>query len=160
MEESGFYSVVGLVLALLFTAVMGACMLAVLYTDFAQSGGFVNPQEKTRLVIAAISGGGAALISWWMQRFAETRGFTTRFVYGVLIYLVVFCALGGLIELGYGAVTSQGPIDFSLSGIYFLSLGAFYTFAISLMGSSALAIAGLMVAAGLILALVGPRRIY
>lgn len=160
MEESGAYTAVGFLLAVLFAAVMGLCVFAVLYTDFATSGGIVNDRERTTLRIVAIAGASAGLLAWWMQKFAATRSFPTRTIYGLLIYLLIFCALGGLFELGHGIVTSQGSVDFSLSGIYFLSLGAFYTFVISLLGESAIALIGLMLSAGLVLAAVGPRKIY
>ena len=160
MEESGLYTIVGFILAVLFAIVMGLCVFAVLYTDFLDSGGIVNDRERVTLRIVAIAGATAALIAWWLQTFAATRSFATRLIYGVLIYLVIFCALGGMLELGYGVITAQTSLDFSLSGIYFLSLGAFYTFVISLVGESIIAFIGLVIAAGIILAAVGPRRVY
>ena len=160
MEESGFYTIVGFILAVLFAAVMGLCVFAVLYPDFVDSGGIVNERERTTLRITAAAGASAAIISWWLQNFAATKSLPTRIIYGVLIYLLVFCALGGLFELGHGVFTSATPLDFSLSGIYFLSLGAFYTFAISLVGNSIFYFIGLMIAAGIILGVVGPRKVY
>lgn len=160
MEESGFYTVVGFILAVLFAAVMGLCVFAVLYPDFAASGGIVNARERTTLQITALAGASAALISWWMQNFAATRSLPIRIVYGILVYFLIFCALGGLFELVHGIATSATPLDLSLSGIYFLSLGAFYTFAISLVGDSIFAFIGLLIAAGVVLGMVGPRKVY
>lgn len=160
MEESGFYKAVGFVLALLFAMVMGLCVFAVLYADFAGSGGTVNERETTTLMITATTGAVAALSAWWLQKFIAARSFSTRFVYGVFIFLLMFCALGGLIEFTYGVVTGPGSVDLSPSELYFASLGAFYTFVIASLGSSMFAFAGLGLAAGLILAAVGPRRIY
>ncbi len=160
MEESGFYTTVGFILAVLFAAVMGLCVFAVLYTDFATSGGIVNDRERTTLRIVAIAGASAGLLAWWMQKFAAHRSLPIRLIYGLLIYMVIFAALGGLFEFGHGLIANPGSVDFSPSGLYFASLGAFYTFAISLLGESIFAIAGLLVAAGVILALVGPKKIY
>jgi len=159
MEESGFHSAVGFILAILFATVMGLSVFAVLYTD-ALSGGVINDQEKTTLTIAAMAGALAALISWLLQSFAAHRSFAVRLVYGLLIFLLIFCALGGLFKFSYGIATSQGSVDFSPSGLYFSSLSAFYAFAFSLFNSSLPAFLGLNFAAGLILASVGPRKVY
>ena len=101
-----------------------------------------------------------ALLSWLLQKYAAHRGLAIRIIYGVLIYFLLFAGIGGLLELGYGVFTHTGTIDFSLSGIYFLSLGAFYGFAISMVGQPLLWMIGLFLSAGIILALVGPRKIY
>lgn len=160
MEESGFYRLVGLFLAVAFAGVMGLCALAVLYTDFSISGGVLNDRERVTLRIVALAGASAGIISWIMQRFAEHRSFGVRLLYGLTVYVLVFCALGGLFELISGMFSGPGSIDWSPSGLYFLSLGAFYSFTISLLGDSILALIGLMLSAGIILAAVGPRRIY
>lgn len=160
MEESGFHRLVGFALAVLFAAVMGLCAVAVLYTDFTASGGLLNDKERATLRIVALAGGSAALVAWWMQKFAAHRAFGTRLLYGVTVYFLVFCALGGLFELVSGVSGGSGSVDWSPSGLYFLSLGAFYSFTISLLGNSLLPLIGLMIAAGLILAAVGPRKIY
>ncbi|RME95081.1 MAG: hypothetical protein D6773_18800 [Alphaproteobacteria bacterium] len=160
MEESGFYKVVGFILAILFAVVIGLCVFALLYTDFAQSGGIINDRERTTLRIAASAGAIAAILTWLLQSFAAHRSFATRFFYGLIVFVLVFSALGGLFELVHAMVTSPTPVDLSLSGIYFASLSAFYAFAISLVGSSIPAFIGLVLAAGLILAAVGPRRVY
>jgi hypothetical protein len=160
MEDSGFYRAVGFILALLFAIVFGLCIFAILYSDFALSGGTVNDRERTTLQIAATAGATAALLSWVLQKYAAHRGFGIRVIYGLLIYLLLFAAIGGMLELGYGITTNTGTIDFSLSGLYFLSYGAFATFAINLIGAQALWIVGLIIFAGLFLGAVGPRKIY
>jgi hypothetical protein len=160
MEESGSYRLVGFFLAIMFAAVMGLCALAVLYTDFTALGGVLNDRERATLRIVALAGASAGLIAWGLQKFAAHRSFAIRLIYGLAIYLLVFCALGGLFELLSGIIGGPGSVDWSLSGLYFLSLGAFYGFTISLLGNSVLALLGLMLAAGIILAAVGPRTIY
>ncbi len=160
MEESGVYTAVGFVLAVLFAAVMGLCVFAILYADFAQSGGLVNDRERIILRITAIAAASAALLSWWLQKFAATRSFPVRFLYGMLIYPVVFTALGSLMELIQKIISKPGAMTFSLSDFYFDSLSAFYAFVIDLVGSSLVPLVGLVFAAGVILAAVGPRRIY
>lgn len=160
MEESGFYTAVGFVLALLFAAVMGLCVFALLYTDFAQSGGIVNDRERATLAVTAAAAASAGLISWWLQSFAAHRGVVTRFIYGTLTYLLLFCAFGGLLELANSLINAPATVDLSFSGLYWSSLGAFYSFTINMLGRALPPLIGLMVAAGLILAMVGPRRIY
>ena len=160
MEESGLYTVVGFVLAVLFAIVMGLCVFAILYADFAQSGGIVNDRERSILRITAIAAASAALLAWWLQRFAATRSFGVRFFYGMLIYPVVFTALGSMMELVQKIVSKPGAMTFSFSDFYFDSLSAFYAFVIDLVGNALLPLIGLVFAAGLILAAVGPRRIY
>ena len=160
MEETGFYTVAGFILAILFAAVLGLCIFAILYAEFAQSAGTVNDRERTTLIIAATAAALAALISWLLQKYAAHRGFGIRALYGLLIYLLLFAGLGGMLELGHGIATNTGTIDFSPSGLYFLSLGAFYSFAINLVGQQIFWIIGLFSSAGLFLAFVGPRKIY
>lgn len=160
MEESGLHRLVGVFLAVMFAAVMGLCAFAVLYTDFTELGGVLNDRERATLRIVALAGASAGLISWGLQKFAAPRSFAVRLIYGLAIYLLLFCALGGLFELVSGIISAPGSVDWSLSGLYFLSLSAFYGFTISLLGKSVLALLGLILAAGIILAAVGPRTIY
>ena len=160
MEESGFYTTVGFILVLLFAAVFGLSFFAILYSDFGQTGSTLNDRQSTTLTISATAAALAAILSWLLHKFAAHRGFVIRFIYGLVTYLLLFAALGGILELGYGIITGTGSIDWSLSGLYFLSYGAFAAFAINLIGQQILWILGLFVAAGLILALVGPRKIY
>lgn len=160
MEESGLHRLVGVILAVLFAIVMGLCALALLYTDFTVSGGLLNDRERATMRIAALAGASAGLIAWGLQKFAAHRSFGVRMVYGLTVYVLVFCALGGFFELVSGAINGPGSLDWSPSGLYFLSLGAFYSFTISLFGNSAFFLIGLMIAAGIILAAVGPRKIY
>lgn len=160
MEESGFHRLVGGFLAIMFAIVMGLCAFAVLYTDFTELGGVLNDRERVTLRIVALAGASAGLVAWGLQNFAAHRSFAVRLVYGVAIYVLVFCAFGGLFELISGIASGPGTVDWSPSGLYFLSLSAFYGFTISLLGESILALIGLMLAAGVILAAVGPRTIY
>ena len=44
MEQSGLDRAVGIVLALLFSAVMGLCLVAVLVADYMEPGRVVNEQ--------------------------------------------------------------------------------------------------------------------
>lgn len=159
MEQSGFSRSVGLVLALLFAAVMGMCLIAVLITDYMEPGRVMSEQARFTLRICGIAGALAALIAWWLQRFAAHRGFVVRLVYGLVIFLLVFTAIGGFLETINAYAFNPGPHDYSPSGLYWASLGAFYTFTFFLLSSFNPALLGVLLVPGPILALVGPREI-
>lgn len=156
MERSALAAFVGFVLALLFAATMGLSMTAVLVADFMQPGRIMSEQARQTLMLSAGAGCVAAILAWWMQRFAASRGLLMRFIYGVLVFTLIFLALGGVLEVGRNYVTNQGPHDYSPAGLYWASLGGFYTFAFSIVVPLKLALIGLLLAAGLFLALVGP----
>lgn len=159
MEQSGFDRAVGLTLALLFAAVMGACLIAVLISDYTEPGRIMSDQTRNTLKICGIAGAGAGLISWWLQGFAAHRGFLMRAIYGLVIFLLVFCALGGLLEVVSAYSSNTGQHDFSPSGFYWASVGSFYTFTIFILGSFNIGLLGVLLSPALILALVGPREI-
>lgn len=159
MEQSGFSRAVGFVLALLFAAVMGACLIAVLVTEYTEPGRIMSDQARNTLKICGIAGAGAGLIAWWLQGFAAHRGFLVRAIYGFVIFMVVFCALGGLLEVISTYASNTGQHDFSPSGLYWASVGSFYTFTIFIVGSFNIGLFGVLLAPALILALVGPREI-
>lgn len=159
MEQSGLSRAVGFVLAILFAAVMGLCLIAVLSSEYTEPGRVLSDQARNTLRTVGIAGAGAGLISWWLQRFAAHRGFLIRAIYGFVIFLLVFCAVGALLEVINNYALNPGQRDFSPSGLYWSSVGAFYTFAIFVLGSFRLGLIGVMIAPALILALVGPREI-
>jgi hypothetical protein len=158
MEHGGLGRAVGIVLALLFSAVMGACLIAVLVADYMEPGRIVNEQARVTLRICGIAGAITGLLTWWLQGYAASRGFIVRFIYGLVLFLLVFCALGGLLEVISNFILNPGPHDYSPSGLYWSSLGAFYTFALFLIGSSTPGLLVVLLAPGFILALVGPRE--
>lgn len=159
MEKSGFGRAVGFVLALLFAAVMGLCLIAVLVADYMEPGRVMSEQARVTLRICGIAGAAAGLLTWWLQRFAAHRAFMIRFFYGLVIFTLVFCALGGLLEVTSNFALNPGPHDYSPSGLYWASLGGFYTFALFLLGSVNPGLLVVLLAPGIILALVGPREI-
>lgn len=159
MEQSGFGQFVGFLLALLFAAVMGLCLIAVLVTDYSEPGRVMSEQARTTLKICGIAGAIAGLITWWLQGFAAHRGFFVRALYGFFIFLLVFCAVGGLLEVINAYAFNTGQHDFSPSGLYWASVGSFYTFTIFIVGSFNLGLLGVLLAPALILSLVGPREI-
>ncbi len=158
MVQSGLDRAVGIVLALLFAAVMGLCLIAVLVADYMEPGRIVNEQARVTLRICGIAGAIAGLLTWWLQGFAAHRAFIIRFIYAMVIFLLVFCALGGLLEVISNFMLNTGPHDYSPSGLYWASLGGFYTFALFLIGSSNIGLITVLLAPGIILALVGPRE--
>ncbi len=158
MEQSGFGRVVGFVLAGLFAAVMGLCLVAVLVADYMEPGRIVNEQARVTLRICGIAGASAGLIAWWLQGFAAHRAFIVRFFYAMVLFLLVFCAIGGLLEVISNFMLNPGPHDYSPSGLYWSSLGGFYTFALFLSVSFNPGLFVVLLAPGIILALVGPRE--
>ena len=158
MEQSGFDRMVGIVLAVLFSAVMGLCLIAVLVADYMEPGRIVNEQARVTLRICGIAGASAGLFAWWLQGFAAHRAFLIRFFYGLVIFLLVFCAFGGLLEVISNFMLNPGPHDYSPSGLYWSSLGGFYTFALFLSVSFNAGLLVVLLAPGIILALVGPRE--
>lgn len=159
MEQSGFGRAVGLVLALLFSVAMGLSLIAVLVADYMEPGRVMSEQARSTLRICGVAGASAALIAWWLQRFAAHRGLVVRFLYGLVIFLLVFCAVGALLEVGNNYAFNAGQHDYSPSGFYWASLGAFYTFTFFLVSSFNPGLLGVLLAPGIILALVGPREI-
>ncbi len=75
-----------------------------------------------------------------------------------MIFLLVFCAFGGLLEVISNFMLNPGPHDYSPSGLYWSSLGGFYTFALFLSVSFNAGLLVVLLAPGIILALVGPRE--
>ena len=159
MEQSGFGRAVGFVLAWLFAIVMGLCIFAVLIPDHMEPGRAISEQALLKFRIYGIAGGSAGLFAWWLQSFAAHRGFAIRFIYGLVIFLLVFASLGGLLEVGSNYLLNPGPHDFSPSGLYWASLGGFYTFAVFLLAPFKPGLLGVLLAPGVILAFVGPREI-
>lgn len=159
MEQSGFGRAVGFVLACLFAIVMGLCLFAVLVSVYMESGRAMSGQEQLTVRICGIAGASAGLLAWWFQSFAAHRGFAMRLIYGLVIFLLVFASLGGLLAVGSNFMLNPGPHDFSPSGLYWASLGGFYTFALFLLGSFNAGLLVVLLAPGIILAFVGPREI-
>ncbi|XSG82798.1 MAG: hypothetical protein ACPW61_03195 [Methyloligella sp. ZOD6] len=151
-------TVIGFILAILFAMVMGISMQAVLVGDYLQSQNVMNETTQATLRIAGFAGALAALLAWWAQRFAAARGLVVRFLYGLVVFVLAFVSFGGLLRVIYRLVSYPGRQDWSLSGLYFASLDDFYSFVIFMIGPSLPAYLMLLVAAGVYLALFGPRE--
>lgn len=158
MEKTLLDRAVGLVLALLFAAVMGLCVAAVLIADYVQPGQIMSQQARQTLTLCGIAGAIAGLASWWLQGFAAQRGLIVRFFYGLGIFMLVFAGTGGILEIVRNFMANPGPTDFSLGGVYWASLSGFYSFALFLVVPLRIALVGVLLAAGIILALAGPRE--
>ena len=159
MEQSGLDRAVGFFLALLFAAVMGMCLIAVLVTQYMEPGRVMSEQARITLQTCGIAGTTAGLLTWWLQRFAAHRGIAVRFFYALVIFLLAFCALGGLIGVISNFIYNPGPHDYSPTGLYWASVGGFYTFSLFLLGSFNPGLLVVLLSPGLILALVGPREV-
>ena len=158
MSNNGILSaIVGFILALAFAAVMGASSAAILVTDYMHAGRMMSEQARHTLAVCAIAGFLASLVAWWLQGFAAERGFFIRFINAVLTYTLSFGAIGGLLVVANNFITYPDNNDFSLGGLYSSSVGGFYTFALFVAVPLRIALIGLLVAAGLIIALVGPQ---
>jgi hypothetical protein len=158
MQSSLPALIVGLFLSLLFAAVMALSSAAILVTDFMEAGRPLTDQARQTLVLAAIAGGIAALLAWVLQNFVAGRRFFSRLVYAVPMYAVVFFAVGGLLVVMSNSYGNPNPQGWSLSELYTASVSGFYSFALFIFAPPRIAFFGLLVAGGLILALVGPRR--
>lgn len=158
MERSVLGLIVGLLLSLLFAGVMAASSAAILVAEFMQPGRALTDQARQTLILAGIAGGLAAILSWILQNFVASRGFFTRFAYAVPTYALAFFALGGMLVVMSNSYGNPNPKPFDLSELYSASVSGFYSFALFIFVPPRLPFFGLLLAAGLVLALVGPRR--
>jgi len=150
-------SVVGFILVAAFAIVMFVCTKALLVGDYMQPGSVMNEQTRHTLQIVGYAGGLAALAAWWVQQFAAGRGFLIRFLFGLFIFVLAFCSFGGFLRIIYSHVAYPNQQDWSLSGLYWTSLSDFYSFVLFMLVPPRVAYAALLIAAGLYLALFGPR---
>ena len=158
MNSSGIFAgLIGLLLALLFAGAMGLSSAAILVTDYMHAGRMMSDQARHTLAICAIAGFLASLTAWWLQGFAADRGFFIRFINAALTYSLAFGAVGGLLVVANNFISYPNSNDFSPGGLYSASVGGFYTFALFVAVPLRIALAGLLLAAGLIIALVGPQ---
>lgn len=158
MDNALLSRLVGLILAVLFATVFGVSIAAVLISDFMQPDKLISESARQTLAVCGIAGFLASLAAWWLQRYAVGRGFVVRFFYALGIFVLLLGGFGGLLEVLRKIVTAPGGIDWSPGGLYWSSLGGFYTFALFLLVPLRPAMFGLWLAAGLIIATVGPRR--
>lgn len=158
MKRGPFALIVGLLLAALFSGVMAVTSAAVLVTEFMEPGRALTDQARQTLVVAAIAGGLAALLAWVLQNFVASRGFFTRFAYAVPTYALAFFALGGMLVVMSNSYGNPNPQGFDLSELYSASVSGFYSFVLFIFAPPRLAFLGLLLGAGFILAVVGPRR--
>jgi hypothetical protein len=159
MANLGISAVIGFILALLFASVMGISSAAVLITDYMHPGRIMSDQARTTLILCAVAGFLAALFAWWLQSFASERGFVIRFLYALITYTLSFGAIGGLLVVASNFILNPAHQDFGLSGLYGASVGGFYTFMLFIGVPLRIGLAGLLLAAGLIIAIVGPRHV-
>ncbi len=151
-------TVIGFILAILFAVVMGISMQAILVGEYLQSQNIMSETTQVTVWIAGFSGALAALLAWWAQRFAAMRGFLVRFVFALFIFMVAFFSFGGLLRVIWTHVTYPNQQDWSLTGLYFASINDFYTFVLFLLGQNLPAYLILALAAGIYLAVFGPRE--
>ena len=156
MDKVTFGNVVGFVLAILFAAVIGVSMWALLLGDYVNT--FMNEQTRHTLRIVGFAGALAALVTWWVQSFAAKRGFVVRFLFALFIFVVAFCSFGGLLRFIYIHATYPSQQDWSLTGMYLASLNDFYTFLLDMLLPPRPAYAALAVVAAIYIAWFGPRE--
>ena len=158
MEKVTFNSIVGFVLAVAFAIVMAICMNAVLAGDYMQPNSVMNDTTRNTLHIVGYAGGLAALVAWWVQQFAASRGFLVRFLFALFVFVVAFCSFGGLLRFIYIHATYPNQQDWSLTGMYLASLNDFYTFLLDMFLPPRPAYAALSLAAAIYIAWFGPRE--
>lgn len=156
MSESFFSRAVGGLLAIAFALVMGISVAAVLIPSSAGVARVMSDQERQLVILTGLAGGIAALLAWMVQKFAASRGFLIRFVYALLIYVLMFVALGGLLRAGYNYATKSGQ-DWSVGGMYGATVNQFYSFALDFVMQPVPALGALLLAAGFYIAIFGPR---
>jgi hypothetical protein len=158
MQRITLDNAVGFTLAVLFAIVMGVSMRAILVGDFMTPGKLMSEQVRQTLQITGLAGGLAALLAWWLQGFAAERGFVIRLLFGVAIFSIAFWSLGGLLRVIFGYINYPNQQDWSVTGLYWASIGNFYTFVVDMLVPLRIAFFALLLTAGLYLAVVGPQR--
>jgi len=156
MEKVTFTKVVGFVLAAAFAIVIGVSMWALINGDYMNT--VMNTQTQHTVRIVGFAGLLAALLTWWCQRFAATRGFLVRMLFALFIFVVAFCSFGGLLRFIYIHAIYPSQQDWSLTGMYLASLNDFYTFLLDMLIPPRPAYAALAVAAAIYVAIFGPRE--
>ena len=157
MEKVSFDNVVGFILALFFALVIGVSMRALLIGDYMQPNNAMNEHTRQTLQIVGYAGGLAALVAWWVQQFAASRGFVIRFLFALVIFVLAFLSFGGLLRVLYLMITYPNQLDWSPTGLYWSTLNDFYTFVVFMLVPPRPAYAALIGAAALYLAWFGPR---
>lgn len=158
MEKITFNKVVGFILAMLFALVMGICMKAVVVGDYMGPNTVLNDQSQQTLNVLGIAGGLAALVAWWVQGFAAQRSFIVRFCFALFVFVLAFCAFGGLLRVIFAQIARPNLLEWSLTDYYWNPLSDLYTFVLFLLVPPRPAYGILMLAAALYLALFGPRQ--
>jgi uncharacterized membrane protein (DUF106 family) len=149
--------IVGFVLSILFAFTMGIAVSGALTGVFTVSGQTLSPQTIQKINAAAMAAGFAGIVAWAMQHFVAHRAFFVRFLYGFVVFLLVFAAMGALVN-AIRSYADQPGADWSLTALYGASLNQFYTFALDLLFPPPVPLAALLFAAGLFLAAFGPVR--
>jgi hypothetical protein len=154
MESVTFGKAVGFVLAILFALVIGLSMQGLL----VQPDTLTNERTQDTLRIVGLAGGLAALLAWWVQGFAASRGLVVRVLFALFVFVVAFCSFGGLFRVIDSIIRYPNQQDWSLSGIYWSSQGNLISFVIDMLVPPRPAYAALILAAAFYLALFGPRK--
>lgn len=156
MEKLTFNKVVGFILATAFAIVIGVCTWALMVSDFMST--VMTPQTQHTIRIVGFAGLLAACVTWWCQRFVAHRGFVTRTLFALFIFLVAFCSFGGLLRFIYIHIVYMNQQDWSPAGLYFASINDFYTFLLDMLIPPRLGFLGLAVGAAVFVALFGTRE--
>jgi hypothetical protein len=158
MEKVSLDNVVGFVLAILLALVIGVSMWALLNGEYMNAPPDMKTQAEHTLRIVGFAGTFAALVTWWVQTFAEKRGFVIRFLFALFVFVVAFFSFGGLLRLVDSYYSRPNLQDWSPSGLYFASINDFYSFVLFMLVPLRTAFIALTAAAAIYIALLGPHE--
>jgi hypothetical protein len=157
MDKVTFSNVVGFLLAILLALVVGVSMWALLNGEYMNAPPDMKMQAEHSLRIVGFAGALAALVTWWVQAFAEKRGFVVRFLFALFVFVVAFFSFGGLLRLVDSYYSRANLQDWSPSGLYFASINDFYSFVLFMLVPLRVAFLALTVTAAIYIAWFGPR---
>jgi hypothetical protein len=154
VEKVTFDKVVGFILAILFALVIGISMQGTVVGDYTQANTVANEQTQQTLRILGLAGGLAALVAWWVQSFAASRGFVVRVLFALFVFVVAFVSFGALLRVIFSQWDHPSLLTWTLSDFYWVPYDNLITFIFFMLRP----VAGLIVLmAAVYLALFGPR---
>jgi hypothetical protein len=154
MEKITFDSVVGFVLAFAFAIVMGISLQGSVVGDYMQLRVDVPEQTQQTLRAIGVAGGLAALVAWWVQRYAGERSFLIRVLFALFVFSVAFVSLGSILRVIFSQWAHPSILHWSLSDFYWVPYDNLISFVVFMIRP---AVGLLALTAAVYLAIFGPR---